>query len=71
MNLELFNDVILFIFICDLFIDAVIVPCYKPGLCDVNTLGGPLWEVKGFYVPMYAGGFRSIFLEVIVAVIVK
>ena len=73
LNLELFNDVILLIFICDLFIDAVIVPCYKPGLYDEyfgrTTLGSK--GIRCAYVCWRIQEDRLIFLEVIVAVIVK
>lgn len=72
LNLDLFNDVILLIFICDLFIDAVIVRCYKPGLYD-EYFGRTTLESKRIrcaYVCWVIWEDRSIYLEVIVAVIV-
>jgi hypothetical protein len=73
LNLGLFNGVILLIFICDLFIDAVIVACYKPGLYD-KYFGRTSLGSKGIrcaYVCWVIEEERSVFLEVIIAVIVK
>jgi hypothetical protein len=75
LDLKLFDDVILliFFFFCDLFIDAVTVPCYKPGLYDENfgrtTLGSK--GIRCAYVCWVSQKERPIFLEVIVVVIVK
>ena len=73
LNFGLFNGVILLNFVCYLFIDAVIVPCYKPGLYDEyfgrTTLGSK--GIRCAYVCWVIQEDRSVFLEVIVAVIVK
>jgi hypothetical protein len=73
LNLELFNDIILLIFICDLLIGAVIVPCYKPGLYDEyfgrTTLGSK--GIRCAYVCWVIQEDRSVFLEVMVAGLLK